>query len=79
MASYRKGDRVQTTGKGRTRTWGPYHGTVLSQLSPTSWEIHFDAALFTTDEMEEEEITPLDEERREGATPPMATFEEREK
>jgi hypothetical protein len=56
--TYRKGDRVVTSGRGRTAHWPRLAGSVTRVLSPTSVEVHFDDAAFGH-ELSLEEITLL--------------------
>ena len=55
--SYRKGDRIHTTGKGRTEKWGTLNfGTVLQVLTGHSVEVLWEGCNLFTDEMELSEI-----------------------
>ncbi len=56
--SYQKGDRVVTTGEGRTASWSRMAGSVAQVLSTTSVEVYFDGVAFGH-EMSLEEIAPL--------------------
>ena len=56
--TYRKGDRVMTTGEGRTARWPRTTGTVAQVLSARSVEVYFDGVAFGH-EMFLEEIAPL--------------------
>jgi DNA replicative helicase MCM subunit Mcm2 (Cdc46/Mcm family) len=56
MDTYRKGDRVQVTGKGRTANWPRYlRGTVMGKYRAVVY-VQWDHAAFTLDEMERDEI-----------------------
>jgi hypothetical protein len=55
---YRKGDRVVTSGRGRTAHWPRLAGSVTQVLSSTSVEVHFDGVAFGH-ELSLEEITLL--------------------
>jgi hypothetical protein len=70
---YRKGDRVVTSGRGRTAHWPRLAGSVTQVLSPTSVEIHFDDAAFGH-ELSLEEIVPLPDFTYARLTPPQQLF-----
>ena len=56
MDTYRKGDRVQVTGKGRTANWGrDLLGTVQSTQGNRVY-VQWDVARSLIDEMERDEI-----------------------
>ena len=55
----RKGDRVITSGQGRTAQWPTYRGTVLRKLTRHSVEVRWDGAQLSTEEMELDEVRLL--------------------
>lgn len=54
---YKPGDRVSTTGDGRTATWPRLSGTVEA-TGPGAVYVRWDGTLYLSDEMDPNEVKP---------------------
>lgn len=56
MDTYRKGDRVQVTGKGRTAFWPHYLKGTVEDTRQDRVYVRWDGTAFTSDEMARDEV-----------------------